>query len=1294
MPRYLEFAVASNFSFLRGASHPEELMLQAAHIGLDGIGLCDRNSVAGVVRAHLIKREKELMLHYHPGARLVFADGTPDILAYPRDRPGWGRLCRLLTRGNLRADKSECFLLLDDLLEHIDGLELIVMETSSRNVPAPPPEKWRLTNDSDYQSPTKPEAVPPRTVAGQTKLRLITGSKKPPLLAALRNAATGRVRLAASMLYRGNDRARLVRRAETARQFDVPLIAVNDVLYHHPDRRELQDVLTCIREHLTIDTAGRRLAANAERYLKPAAEMARLFRNMPEAVEETLALDAVLSFSLDELQYEYPDEVPAALASEASGRRGHIKSARAGHSPEAGSSAREDFATPQAALVHLAWEGAAERYPGGIPDKVRQNLDHELALIARLKYAPYFLTVHDIIRYARSQNILCQGRGSAANSTVCYCLGVTEVDPSLHDLLFERFVSADRNEPPDIDVDFEHERREEVIQYIYRRYGRARTGIAATVISYRGRSAIREVGKAFGLSEDTIGALSSSIWGMGGGEVREAELKRAGIDVNSARMKKLRALTGEIQSFPRHLSQHVGGFVITRSRLDESIPIANAAMDERTFVEWDKDDLDALGILKVDVLGLGMLTCIRKAFELVEKHYRETLPPNVEKLTLASIPKEEKAVYRMLQRADSLGVFQVESRAQMSMLPRLKPQNFYDLVIEVAIVRPGPIQGDMVHPYLRRRQGLEKVSYPSKDLEAVLGKTLGVPLFQEQAMKIAIVAGGFTPGEADKLRRAMATFKRTGTIGTFKVKMVEGMVTRGYEREFAERCFSQIEGFGEYGFPESHAASFALLVYASSWLKCRYPDAFAAALINSQPMGFYAPSQIVRDVREHGVEVRPVDINHSDWDVTLEPGSPAADHMHALHREMAGDMRTDHAMRLGFRKIKGLSEKQHGKVIMQHRGAGYASVREVWLRTGLPPHIIARLADADAFGSLGLTRRQALWAAKALGRVGDRDDDLPLFGGDSSNDANSHSDVATHRGLFPSPLWGGVRGGGPEMWHPGASSHHPPPQPSPTASRACPTCAQYCETRASPGFVGEGAHRAHCTADHVSAQSPTENGITAPYSEPAVTLPLMSLGEEVVNDYRFLELSLRAHPASFLRADLARRGIIRNEELRAKPSGTRATVSGLVTIRQRPGSAHGVIFMTIEDETSVANIIVWSKTFERFRPVILGARYIAVSGEVQQESGVIHVVAARIDDLTPLLARLTQDAPPIEAQARADAVKRPHDEDIDSRARGRRNPPRIAAPMEVPDLAADLDVPARGSAHAPSRRGGSRTTNQ
>ncbi len=1182
MSGYVEFAAASNFSFLRGASHPEELMLQAAHIGLAGMGLCDRNSVAGVVRAHLIKREKQLALAYHPGTRLVFADGTPDILAYPRDRPAWGQLCRLLTRGNLRAKKGECLLYLHDLLEHIDGLELIVMERSTAegrvtNLPLTPPSprmRGEGVHDRDWLTSggeLRRLTPSPRSSRGEGGVR---GDARR-VLDVLRESASGRVRLAAMMLYRGNDRARLARRLQLAAEAGVPLIAVNDVFYHHPDRRELHDVLTCIRQGITIDEAGWQLAGNAERYLKPSSEMARLFRAAPQAIEQTLTLHHALTFSLDELKYEYPAE-------------------------------REPgFASAQDALVHLVWEGAGARYGEGIPDNVRHALEHELALIAKLDYAAYFLTVHYIVRYARSQNILCQGRGSAANSAVCYCLGITDVDPRDGRLLFERFISSERGEPPDIDVDFEHERREEVMQHIYQCYGRDHTGIAATVISYRGRSAIREVGKAFGLSEDVIGALSSSIWGMGGA-VREADLGRAGIDLSSTRVQKMRALALEIQSFPRHLSQHVGGFVITRSPLDEVVPIGNGAMKDRTFVEWDKDDLDALGILKVDVLGLGMLTCVRKSFELAERHYglsfRTRGPDDQEKrfFSLSTIPKEDEPVYRMLQRADSVGVFQVESRAQMSMLPRLKPKEFYDLVIEVAIVRPGPIQGDMVHPYLRRRQGLEPITFPSPELETVLGKTLGVPLFQEQAMRIAIVAGGFTPGEADRLRRAMATFKRTGTIATFRTKMIEGMVARNYPREFAERCFSQIEGFGEYGFPESHAASFALLVYASAWLKCRYPDVFAAALLNSQPMGFYAPAQIVRDLREHGVEVRPIDVNRSDWDATLEPGPRPAGRIHAPHRDMANDMRSTHAVRLGFRQIKGLSERDATHIV-QARHNPYRSVRDLWLRTGVSPRIIERLADADAFGSLGLSRRQALWAAKALGRVGDREDDLPLL-----------------------------------------------------------------RAAASP-------HQRD--SDVVIA------------AEPEVRLPRMGFGEEVVQDYRVLELSLRAHPASFLRRDLMRRKIIPNAELCTRRSGERVAVSGLITIRQRPGSANGVIFMTIEDETGIANIIVWPKTFERFRPIVLGARYIAVQGQVQQESGVIHVVAAKLGDLTSLLARLTESGPPIEALARADAVKRPHDEDIDSRARGRRHRSRLAAPAQLADLlASDLDVPAHGSAHNPTRR--------
>jgi DNA-directed DNA polymerase III PolC len=1135
---YLEFACASNFSFLRGASHPEELMVQAAHLGLAGIGLCDRNSVAGVVRAHLAKREQNLALRYHPGARLIFADGTPDILAYPRDRAAWGQLCRLLTVGNLRADKGDCILRRDDLLAHAEGLELVAMDGTAR------------------------------------------------LLAQLRAAAPDRVRLAASMLYRGRDRARLKRLTALAREAQVPLLAVNDVLYHHPDRRPLADVLTCIREKITIDCAGRRLAVNAERHLKPSAEMARLFRDAPEAIEETLLLSEALTFSLDELRYEYPDEQVAG------------------------------FDNAQDALAHLAYEGAARRYPNGVPDKVRAGIAHELALIAQLQYAPYFLTVYDIVRFARSQGILCQGRGSAANSAVCFCLGITEVDPDRADLLFERFVSPERREPPDIDVDFEHERREEVIQYIYRKYARARAGIAATVISYRGRSAIREVGKAFGLSEDTIGALSSSIWGSSGGT---ADLARAGLSADSKRVQQIAALARAIVGFPRHLSQHVGGFVITSSRLDEVIPIGNAAMEERTFVEWDKDDLDALGILKIDVLGLGMLSCLRKALDLVDAHYGE-------RLTLATIPAEDPAVYRMLQRADSLGVFQVESRAQMTMLPRLKPANFYDLVIEVAIVRPGPIQGDMVHPYLRRRRGQEAVTYPSKDLETVLHKTLGVPLFQEQAMKIAIAAAGFTPAEADKLRRAMATFKRVGTIGTFQRKMIDGMLTNGYEQAFAERCFQQIEGFGEYGFPESHAASFALLVYASAWIKCRYPDAFAAALLNAQPMGFYAPAQIVRDAREHGVEVRPPDVNHSQWDSTLEPGPRAAEGLHALHREMRDDVRATHAIRLGLREIKGLSEDD-AKRIVEWRGAAYDSIRDAWLRTGLSPRVLERLADADAFDSLGLTRREALWASKALGRVGDRDDDLPLFAA-----ASLFSVSSPGRHAAPSP-------GDPD-----SLTQRPPDR----------------DRRDKPGD------------DRLR--------------EPDVALPPMPLGEEVINDYRFLRLSLRAHPAQFLRADLAARGALRNEALRGIANNRRVRISGLVTCRQQPGSANGVVFMTIEDESAVANVIVWPRTFERVRPVVLGARYVLVSGRVQAESGVIHVVADALEDLTPWLARLAEHGGDIDSLARCDEVRRPIEDQREARAVNGRQSRLLRLMREMPELVSDLDVPARGSAHAPTRK--------
>ncbi len=814
-PRFAELAAMTNFSFLRGASHPEEMVARAAELGLAGIGIADHNSLAGVVRAHTFARENvEAMsgARVVPGARLTFIDGSPDALVYPKDRAAYGRLCRILTEGNLRAPKGECWLILKDLLDRGEGLQIVALPSSSpkdggKNASLSPRDQEKL----DYKEMDENDAV-----------------------VLLREAFGKRLWIGASLTYGADMRSGLAQRAALARAIGAPLIATNDALMHAPERRALADVLTCIREKTTLEAAGLLTQANAERHLKAPHEMARLFVSAPQAVAETIGFLDGLAFSLDELKHCYPEEL------------------------------REGHTTPQAALEAFVWEGARARYPDGVPERTREALTHELKLIASLDYAPYFLTVHDIVRYARSKEILCQGRGSAANSAVCYCLGITEVDPVRVDLLFERFISPERNEPPDIDVDFEHERREEVIQYIYDHYGRERAGLAAAVITYRTRSAIRETAKVFSLSDDVVAALNGTAWGQETAPIGEDRVRAIGLNPADPTLKLALEMAKALIGFPRHLTQHSGGFVITRDRLDEVMPVMNTAMKDRTMVEWDKDDLDALGLLKVDVLALGMLTALSKGFKLLDKHYSK-------QLTLGTIPPEEACVYAMIQRADTIGVFQIESRAQMSMLPRLKPANYYDLVIEVAIVRPGPIQGDMVHPYLRRRQNLEEVSYPSPEFETVLKKTLGVPLFQEQAMKIAIVAAGFTPSEADQLRRAMATFRRSGTIQTLQEKMIEGMVANGYPREFAERCFHQIEGFGEYGFPESHAASFALLVYDSCWMKCRYPDVFVAAMLNAQPLGFYAPAQLVRDAREHGVEVREVDVNLSDWDCTLEP---------------------------------------------------------------------------------------------------------------------------------------------------------------------------------------------------------------------------------------------------------------------------------------------------------------------------------------------------------------------------------------------------------------------------------------
>ncbi len=1056
-PSYAEIGARSNFSFLEGASHPEEMVKAAAAIGLNALCLADRNTLAGVVRAH--QAAKEEGLQFHPGARLVFADETPDILAYPINRKGWGHLCRLLSAGNMRAEKGTCLLYADDLFTWGGDILLVVL----------PPHGCQQSEPLEA------------------------------LLARLHNHFPGQTYLGLSARYDGNDQLNFVWLGTISARLNIPLIATNEPLYHDAARRPLSDIVTAIRHHVRVSDAGYLLNANAERHLKPVADMERIFRDFPYALANSIAFTKRLNFSLDELRYQYPDEgIPGE--------------------------------SPAQTLRRLAYEGAHTRYPDGIPEKVLRQIAHELKIIRTLEYEPYFLTVHNIVHYARSQNILCQGRGSAANSTVCFCIGITEVNPNLTDLLFERFISPERREPPDIDVDFEHERREEVIQYIYERYGRNRAGLAAAVSTYRARSAGRETAKVMGLSADVQSAMSNSIWGWSTSSLGEREARAAGLDLKDPTTRLVLNQASILMGFPRHLTQHSGGFVITRDRLDEVVPIMPTAMESRTMVEWDKDDLDALGILKIDILALGMLTCIAKAFKLLEDHY--DLP-----MTLATMQKEVPEVYEMISRADTIGTFQVESRAQMSMLPRLRPENFYDLVIEVAIVRPGPIQGGMVHPYLKRRQGLEKVTYPKEEMRAVLGRTLGVPLFQEQAMQIAIVAAGFTPAEADKLRRAMATFRRTGTIHKFHRKMIVGMVANGYEAEFAERCFKQIEGFGDYGFPESHAASFALLVYASAWLKAFYPDVFCAALLNSQPMGFYAPAQLVRDAREHGVEIREADINCSDWDSTLEEATFSSANIHRRHGSMRTVIRTRHAVRLGLRHIKGLRQADIERLVFA-RGKGYRSVREVWLRSGLSRAAIERLADADAFRSIGLDRREALWQARAL-------------------DAKSAAESM--------PLFENAFG----------------------------TTEQFEDIQA----------------------------------EPETHLPAMLPGEHVINDYRYMSLSLKAHPVSFLRDELATSGIVTAEALADIRNGRRVTVSGLVLVRQRPGTASGVVFMTLEDETGVANVIVWPKIFEKYRSEVMGARLVKIRGRLQNAENVVHIIAEHIENTTHELARLETQSP-------------------------------------------------------------------
>ncbi|MDV6168131.1 error-prone DNA polymerase [Flavobacterium sp. DG1-102-2] len=1022
---YTELQITSNFSFLRGGSHPHEIVEQAATLGYREIAITDYNTLAGVVRAHAAAKKSGIRLII--GCRLELLDGPP-LLAYPTDKDAYARLSALLSTGNLRAEKGKCHLYKNDVYKHAQGILFIAL----------PP---LLLNEAfDFDDTYKNT------------------------LSEYRNNLGKALYLGMSRSYQANDNKRLHRIAELSEALDIKLAATNDVHYHEPERRQLQDILTCIREKCTIHTAGFRLYQNAERYLKTEDEMQRLFRHYPEALTAAREIADACQFSLNSLKYIYPEEIT-------SGGR-----------------------TPQEELEMLTWQGANEKFIDGIPEKVAENIRYELEFMQRKNYASYFLTVYDFVRFARQRDILCQGRGSAANSVVCYCLGITSVDPSKFKVLFARFMSDARDEPPDIDVDFEHERREEVIQYIYEKYGRDRAAIVATVTQVHWRGAIRDVAKAMGLSTDAVDRLAASIQEFRD-ELDDSRITSEGFNLADPHLLKTLELTREFVGFPRQLGQHTGGFIITRDRLSDLCPILNARMEERTNIEWNKDDIEELGFLKVDVLALGMLTCIRKAFDLCKQHYNKHY-------TLADINKEEDpAVYEMISHADTLGVFQIESRAQMSMLPRLKPKCFYDLVIEVAIVRPGPIQGDMVHPYLRRRDGTDPIHYPSQELKEILGRTLGVPLFQEQAMEIAIVAAGFTPAEADGLRRSMATFKAKGKVSDWEKKLVAGMIAKGYEEDFARRVFRQLEGFGSYGFPESHAASFALLVYVSSYIKCYYPDVFAAALLNSMPMGFYQPAQIVIDARNHGVEVRPVDINHSSWDNTLE--------------EKSGRY---FALRLGFRQIKGLSGDDV-QLLMDARKMPFKHIHAL-LDAGVSMAALEKLADADAFRSIGFDRRQALWEVSSLS-------DSPI-------------------GMFEG-------------------------QPSESAA------------------------------------------------EGQLSLPLLTDAEHIVEDYATVGLSLKAHPVSFARRRLEAMRVMPTGSLPTMKNGDIVAVAGLVTVRQRPGTAKGVIFVTIEDETGFANLVVWGKVFETYRRDIVQARLLMVQGKVQIEGEVIHIIANSCYNLTYLL---------------------------------------------------------------------------
>jgi error-prone DNA polymerase len=1026
---YTELQITTNFSFLRGGSHPEEMVEQALALGYTEIAITDHNTLAGIVRAYTAAKNKDIRII--PACRLDLLDGQ-SLLAYPTTKEAYAQLSALLSEGNLRAEKGKCYLYKADVYRYSEGIKFIIVPPASLNE------------------------------AFEFDINFIT------VVQEYKQAFGHQVYLGAIRSYHANDNKKLFRLSQLSKLYNVPLVAVNDVHYHIPERRELQDVLTCIREKCTIYNAGFRLYQNAERHLKPAEEMKRLFAHYQEAIENTKRIANACLFSLSELKYVYPEEITS------EGR------------------------TPQEELVYLTWEGAKEKFGEQIPAKIKETIEMELEFMERKNYAAYFLTVYDFVRFARNQSILCQGRGSAANSTVCYCLGITSVDPSKFRLLFSRFMSDARDEPPDIDVDFEHERREEVMQYIYQKYGRDRAAIVATVTQQHYKGAVRDVAKAMGLSVDAVNSLSSSGWEFKEDWYDGTKVSSSGFDAKDKHLLKVLDLTNQYIGFPRQLGQHTGGFIITQGKLTDLCPILNARMEDRTNIEWNKDDIESLGFLKVDVLALGMLTCIRKGFTFAKEQYGLDL-------TLANIPQDDPAVYEMVSHADTIGVFQIESRAQMSMLPRLRPKCFYDLVIEVAIVRPGPIQGDMVHPYLRRRNGEEPVIYPSKELEEILGRTLGVPLFQEQAMEIAIVAAGFTPAEADELRRSMATFKAKGKVSAFEQKLVKGMTTKGYAEEFSKRVFRQLEGFGGYGFPESHAASFALLVYVSSWLKCYYPDVFAAAILNSMPMGFYQPAQIISDAKKHGVVMKEVDINHSHWDNTLE----------AKEGKYS-------ALRLGFRQVKGLKEEEM-QILIAARDVGFARIPQLF-DAGVPLSALEHLADADAFRSIGLDRRKALWEIAALA-----DHPTGLFQGQQFDTSNENK----------------------------------------------------------------------------------------------IILPEMNIEQHVIEDYRTLSLSLKAHPVSFVRNKLSAMNVLSTAKLTEYKDGMKVRVAGLVLVRQRPGTASGICFVTIEDEAGTSNLVVFENLFTKYRKEIVHSHLLMVEGKMQKEGEVIHVVVQHCYDLSALLSTLS-----------------------------------------------------------------------